>query len=73
VHDLYLESSRSDYDHATYDVGIEGNTVRAAQERGGLEAILRSRSNAPQGSIKIKDMTPAEKNAYDNKTIAQRG
>jgi hypothetical protein len=57
----YLKSGRSDYDHCTF----VGKALRASQERGGLEAILRSRSNADQGSINIKGLSKADKTAYD--------
>jgi hypothetical protein len=57
----YLQCVRSDYDHCTY----VGKAIRASQEGGGLEAILRSRSHGVAGSVNVQGMTKAEKTAYD--------
>jgi hypothetical protein len=53
----YLKSGCSDYDHCTF----VGRALRASQERGGSEAILRSH----QGSITIKGLSKADRTAYD--------
>jgi hypothetical protein len=55
-----LQSGSSDYDHCTN----VGKAIRASQERGGLEAILRKHKQAAKESVNIKGMTKAEKTAY---------
>jgi hypothetical protein len=62
----YLKSGRTDCDHCTY----VGKALRASQERGGLEAILRKRTNAPHGSVGVNDMSKEELRAYYTKRKA---
>ena len=57
----YLQSGSTDYDHCTH----VGKAIRASQEGGGLEAILRRSSHAEHGSVNVQGMTKAEKTAYD--------